>query len=148
MFASLLKRLTAPAPTPLTEIDSRLALGALLVRVAKADENYDADEAVRIKRILAKRYGLSAESAADLRAQCEDLEFEAPDTVRFTRAIKEATPLEDRISIIEALWEIAFADGARDAEEDAVVRLVAELLGVSDVERAAARQRVQVNLGV
>ncbi len=146
MFASFLKRLAAPAPADFPELDSRLALGALLVRVAKADEHYDANESARIKRILANRYGLPAEAAAQLREQCEALEYEAPDTVQFTRAIKNSVPLEDRVGIIESLWEIAFADGARDAEEDAVVRLVADLLGVSDMERATARQRVQARL--
>ena len=70
------------------------------------------------------------------------LEKEAPDTVRFTRAIKDAVPYVDRVSVIEALWQIALSDGERDAEEDALLRLVANLLGVSDVESAAARKRV------
>ena len=70
------------------------------------------------------------------------LEAEAPDTVRFTRAIKDAVPYVDRIGVIEALWSIALADGERDAEEDAVIRLVANLLGITDVESASARQRI------
>ena len=72
----------------------------------------------------------------------EILEKEAPDTVRFTRAIKDAVPYVDRVGVIEALWQIALADGERDAEEDALLRLVVNLLGVSDVESAAARKRV------
>jgi uncharacterized tellurite resistance protein B-like protein len=48
----------------------------------------------------------------------------------------------DRVGVIEALWQIALADGERDAEEDALLRLVTNLLGVSDVESAAARKRV------
>ncbi len=43
--------------------------------------------------------------------------------------------------MIEALWQIALADGARDDDEDALLRLVAKLLGISDVDNAAARQR-------
>jgi len=46
------------------------------------------------------------------------------------------------VGVIEALWQIALADGERNAEEDALLRLVANLLGVSDVESAAARKRV------
>ena len=51
-------------------------------------------------------------------------------------------PYVDRVSVIEALWQIALSDGERYAEEDALLRLVANLLGVSDVESAAARKRV------
>jgi uncharacterized tellurite resistance protein B-like protein len=61
--------------------------------------------------------------------------------VRFTRAIKAATALEDRADLVSALWSVALADGARDAEEDRLLRLVANLLGLSDVENAQARQR-------
>ena len=64
-----------------------------------------------------------------------------PDTVRFTRAIKDAVPYVDRTAVIEALWQIALADGARGDEEDALLRLVAKLLGVNDVDNAAARRR-------
>ncbi|MBT6097182.1 MAG: TerB family tellurite resistance protein, partial [Marinovum sp.] len=71
----------------------------------------------------------------------ETLEQEAPDTVRFTRAIKDAVPYDDRTAVIEALWQIALADGDRDDDEDALLRLVAKLLGISDVDNAAARQR-------
>ncbi len=143
MFGDFLRRLTAPAPAPLTNSDARLALGALLVRVAKSDEHYDGMEAARIDQILARRYGLNSTEAAELRAQSEALEFEAPDTVRFTRAIKDAVPFEDRIGVIEALWDVVLADGVRDQDEDALLRLVSNLLGVSDIESAKARQRVQ-----
>ena len=55
MFADFLKRLTAPAPTQLPETDARLALTALLVRVARTDGEYDADEKARIDTITATR---------------------------------------------------------------------------------------------
>ena len=70
------------------------------------------------------------------------LESEAPDTVRFTRAIKDAVPYEERSQVIESLWEIALSDGERDHEEDALIRLVAPMLGVNDRDSALARQRV------
>jgi len=62
--------------------------------------------------------------------------------VRFTRAVKDAVPYEDRIGVIEALWQVALADGERDAGEDALIRLAANFLGVSDRDSALARQRV------
>ena len=71
------------------------------------------------------------------------LEAEAPDTVRFTRALKDAVPHEDRVSLIEAMWQVALADEARDEREDALIRVTADLLGVSDRDRAIARQTVE-----
>jgi len=62
--------------------------------------------------------------------------------VRFTRAIKDAVPYEERLGVIEALWSVVLADGVREQEEDALLRLIASLLGVNDMDSAQARQRV------
>ena len=143
MFGKLLSGLMAPDPAPLPQEDAKLALTALLVRLARADGHYAPEEIERIDRITAARYGLSPFEAAALRREAEAVEAEAPDTVRFTRAIKDAVLYEDRIGVIEALWQVALADGERDADENALLRMVAPLLGVEDQDSARARQRVQ-----
>lgn len=143
MFQDLLRRLTGPASAPLNAIDSQLALAALLVRIARADGDYAPEEIQRIDRVLAGHGGLSEQGARDLRARAETLEAEAPDTVRFTRAIKDGVPYEERITVIEALWEVVLADGHRDDEENALLRMVSNFLGISDQDSALARRRVQ-----
>ena len=141
MFRDFLTRLTQPEPAQLPDEDARLALTALLVRIAKSDNDYAPEEMARIDRITAARYGLSPFEAAGLRSQAEGLEAEAPDTVRFTRAIKDAVAYEDRRAVVEALWSVVLADGERAEEEDALLRLVANLLGVNDRDSALARQK-------
>jgi len=141
MFNDFLSRLTQPQPDPLADEDARLALTALLVRIARSDNDYADTEMARIDRISAERYGLSPFEAAALRARAEDLEAEAPDTVRFTRAIKEAVAYENRLAVVQAMWSVALADGQRTGEEDSLLRLVVSLLGVSDVDSALARQK-------
>jgi len=143
MFADFLKRLTAPVPAPLADHDARLALTALLVRVARSDNYYATSEAQLIEQIAATRYGLSDEDARSLRSEGETLEQEAPDTVRFTRAIKDAVAYDDRLGVVEALWKVVLADGTRTDEENALLRLVANLLGVTDTDSALARQRLE-----
>lgn len=143
MFGDFLKRLTAPEPETLPDEDARLALTALLVRIARSDGDYATDEVDRIDRVAAQRYGLSPFEATALRREAEQLEAEAPDTVRFTRAIKGAVEYDDRAAVIEAMWEIVLADGARDEEEDALLRQVASLLGVNDRDSNMARKRVE-----
>lgn len=143
MFERLLSALLGPTPARLPEPDAQLALAALLVRVARADADYAEAERLRIDRVLAGRYGLSPFEAGRLRAEAEALEAAAPDTVRFTRALKDAVPHEDRMSLMQAMWSVALADADRDAEEDAVIRLVADLLGVSDRDSALARHSIE-----
>lgn len=141
MFEGLLKRLTGPDPATLAPDDARLALTALLVRIARADGDYATVEIERIEAIVAARYALEPGQANELRRDAELMEEAAPDTVRFTRAIKEAVPYEDRVGVVEAAWGVVLADGARASEEDALMRLIANLLGVNDRDSNLARQR-------
>ena len=142
MFGSFLKSLLEPQAEPLHDDDARLAMTALLVRLARADNEYAAAEIHRITQVIMARYELAEPEAIALRETAETLEQEAPDTVRFTRAIKDRVAYEDRIAVVEALWQVALADGNRDAEEDALLRLVVSLLGVTDVDSASTRRRV------
>lgn len=141
MFADILRSLLAPAPPRLPEPDARLALAALLVRVARTDGLYAAEEVERIEKVLMQRHGLGPFEAARLRTQAEEIEAQAPDTVRFTRALKAAVDLPDRAALIEAMWFVALADGGQDPAEEQVIRLTANLLGLTDVESGLARQR-------
>jgi uncharacterized tellurite resistance protein B-like protein len=121
--------------------EAKLALAALMVRIARSDDDYSERETLRIDSILALNYNLSRKVAANLRAEAETIEAQAPDTVRFTRAIKDAVPYEDRFEVVKALWQVVLADGERDIEEDALMRLLASLLGVNDRDSAIARQK-------
>ena len=103
MIADILRSLLAPAPARLPEPDARLALAALLVRVAKTDGLYSAEEVEHIDRVLMAHHRIGPFEVAKLRAEAEELEAIAPDTVRFTRALKAATALEDRAALMEAL---------------------------------------------
>ncbi len=147
MFADFLKRLTAPDPAPLPDADARLALTALLVRVARSDGDYAASEIAQIDAAMAQRYGLDEAAMAALRSEAEALEAEAPDTVRFTRAIKDAVAYEDRLGVIEALWSVVLADAKRTTEENALMRMVASFLGIEDVDSHRARRRIADGLG-
>ena len=147
MFADFLNRLIQPEPQPLSDPDARLALTALLVRIARSDGDYAAEEIGLIDKLVASRYGLSPFEASKLRGEAETLEAQAPDTVRFTRAIKDAVPYEDREAVVETAWAVVLADGEREAEENALLRLVASLLGVNDRDSALARQRAEARQG-
>lgn len=147
MFETLLRRLLSPEPPPLPEAEAHLALAALMVRAARTDGLYSAEEVERIDRVLMTDLSIGPFEAARLRAEAEVLEAEAPDTVRFTRALKAATALEHRAALMRALWSVALADGLREAEEDRLMRLVANLLGLSDVENARARQMAERAMG-
>lgn len=146
MFKTLLNRLTgAETSDPLSTEDSRLAMAALMVRVARADHDYAPEEVAVIDALLMSRYGMNASETVALRAEAEELEANAPDTVRFTRLIKAAVPYEDRNAVAESLWRIVLADDQRHHHEDSFLRLVVSLIGVSDRDSGLARQRAQAS---
>ena len=149
MFRNLLSRLLDPAPpAALSAQDAEVAIAALLVRIARADDHYGEVEKHRIDQVLARRRGLDAAEAAERRAAAEMIEAEAPDTVRFTRTIKDRIELADRHDVLAAMWEVAYADGERSADEETLVRLVAGLLGINDRDSGLIRQRVMAELGL
>ena len=142
MLKSLLDVLLGSEEDKLNDDDEKIALAALCVRVTKSDNVYDSTEISSIDTELSQHFSMSLADAGLLRLQAEKLEQEAPDTVRFTRAIKEKIELEKRRGILETLWKITLADGKRKAEEDSLIRLISSLLGLTDIESARARQKV------
>lgn len=140
MLANLIRHLTTPPRAPLPQDESRVALAALMVRLSRSDGTYTEIERRRIDAAVAQQYRLSPEAASAVRMEAEELESAAQDTVQFTRLVKDGVPYEERAGIVEALWRVAAADGV-NADEHGVMRLVANLLGVSDVESGLARQR-------
>lgn len=134
MFTELLSRLTGHHDDPLPDTDARLALGALLVRIAKSDHHYAVEEISQIDRILADRYGLKLVDAMKLRATAEKLEAEAPDTGAFVARVKTVIPYADRSAIAEALWRVVRADGVTRDEEAALFQMATETLGVDGAD--------------
>ncbi|MEP2533993.1 TerB family tellurite resistance protein [Shimia sp.] len=132
MWDNLLNRLRGKSATPaLPEPDEKLALGALLVRVAKSDNHYDAVEIGEIDRILAGTFRLNPIQAAKMRATCEKLEAAAPGTPDFALLIRQNVDYPHRLEMAQALWQVIMADGDHAPEEDATLQEIESMLGIS-----------------
>ena len=117
------------------EID--LSLAALLVEVMRADYEDDPQEYATIRRLLAQHFNLDEETAAALLEKGEQAADHAVSLFKHTRALDVGLDGEEKFSVIEALWKIAFADGTLAGEEDYVVHKIGDLLHVrhSDIMR-------------
>lgn len=146
MLATLLKRLSGRPEDDRALDAARTAVAALLVIAAHADHDYAEAERRQIERILMERYGLDAVRAAALRAEGEAAEAAAVDLFRFTALVKQGVPHEERASVLEALWRVVLADGARRGYEDALIRRLTDLLGLEDRDSALASQRAEARL--
>jgi uncharacterized tellurite resistance protein B-like protein len=136
-----------PASPPLPDPDAELALGALLVRVAKSDRDYKVEEISLIDRILARMFEHDAIEAAKIRATCERLHAAAPDTDTFARLIRETTSIDDRLAALDALWEVVLADGTQRADELRVLEQARVAMGLSLADSETARARVMALRG-
>jgi uncharacterized tellurite resistance protein B-like protein len=124
----------------------QLAVAALLVEAAWRDDVFEPAERAAIERVLAERFEIAPEEAAALIKTAG--EKRSNQLFGFTNKIVKAMDEADRIKIIEMLWEVAYADGMLDPDEDALIRRVAGLVFVSDQDRGAARRRVRERLGL
>lgn len=146
MFSNLFRTTIGKKPANLPEPDEKLALGALLVRVAKSDKNYNVQEIQRIDRIFAQRFALNPIQAAKMRALCEKLEENAPHIDVFSEMIREGVDFEDRLSTLEAMWQVALADGAEGPEELDVVNRTKHALGLSEADNLQARTQAALTI--
>jgi uncharacterized tellurite resistance protein B-like protein len=69
-------------------------------------------------------------------------EHESVDLYHFTSLLNRSLNGAGRTRLIEMMWEIVYADGARDELEDNLLWRAADLLGVSQRERIELRQRI------
>lgn len=124
------QRVTGEAMRDDREHALRLATGALLVEVARADFHEKEDEIGVVADLLRRRFGLDAEETRALLQLAREQTDSAVSLHPFTRLINEHYSHDDKVRVIELMWQVAYADGRKDKHEEHVIRKVAELLYV------------------
>ena len=128
--------------------DTQVAAVALLVEAALMDGEFDAEERRTIARLLEDRFGLDGAEVEDLIAAGEEAVERSHQLFAFTRVVKQGFDFDERIRMIEMLWEVAYADGELHDYEASLVRRVAGLIHVADRDTGQARKRVLARLGL
>jgi uncharacterized tellurite resistance protein B-like protein len=146
MFDQLMQLFQAPAPQP--PPDLRLSVAVLLVEAARQDDHFDVQERAVIGQLLARKFALAPDDCAALLAAAEARAREMVQLHGYTSAIFDGMTADGRVELIEMLWEVAYADGVLDPEEDLLIRRVAGLITVTDRDRMLARQRVMARRGM
>ena len=153
MFARLKRLMTEPSSVSAgarqhSFEEKQLAAAALMVEAANLDDDFDADERARIEVLLQKQFSLTAAEAGELLSAGEKASSDSVEWQGFTRAVKDGFEQEERIALIEMLWEVAYADGKLHDYEASLIRRITGLLYVSDRESGDARKRVRTRLGI
>jgi uncharacterized tellurite resistance protein B-like protein len=128
--------------------DRQLAAAALMVEAARLDDRFEVKERERILGLLENRFNMSAGDAEALLAEAERESERSVEWQGFTRQLRDGFDYEERVALVEMLWEVAYADGELHDYEASLLRRVTGLLYVSDRDSGEARKRVQGRLGV
>jgi len=145
---SILSGTTSQPEADKVEDERQIAAAALLVEAATLDDVFDDDERATIAAVLGQHFAIDAEACTALIEAAEEAQEESNHLLRFTRTIKDSYSPEDRIEIIEMLWEVAYADGVLHDYEANLLRRVGGLIYVSDQDRGDARKRVLTRMGL
>jgi uncharacterized tellurite resistance protein B-like protein len=137
----------AKQPHQFDATDYRLAAAALLVHIMTIDGDASAAEKEKLRSVLQQRFSLDDAATDELIAAATQADLEAVDLYHFTRLLNRTLDEDGRIRMIEMMWEIVYADGARSEFEDNVVWRTADLLGISSRQRIALRQNVASKRG-
>lgn len=143
-----LKALFAGAADAPPEQDLRTAVAALLVEAAWSADGFAPAEQNTIECLLRARFGISTADARSLMELGDRAGRASADVLRFIHRILNGMAPEQRIDLVEMLWDVAFADGQLDPEEERLIAKIAGLLYVSPSERNAARRRAMTKVGL
>ena len=107
------------------------AIAVLMLEVAQSDFEETEEETTRLLAGLAEYLGEDSHISQDLLASARDDKANSAGLYEFTRLACNEMSMSERCSLIEQLWDIAYADGVIDKYEEAAIRKVSELLYVS-----------------
>lgn len=121
----------------------QLASAALLVHAAGVDSTFDDSERARIILLATTKLGLAESEAHALVDAAEHAVDNSVQILGFTRTIKDRFSYEQRVQLIEMLWEVVYADGRVDEFESQLMRRISGLIYVTDRDTGEARRRVR-----
>ena len=120
-----------------------IATAALLLEMMRMDSTVTDEETATVTRVLQARFGLTAKELDTLLRFANEEARQATDYFQFTSLINRYYSAEQKIQVVEFLWQVAFADGHLDAHENHFMRKIADLLYISHADYVAAKQRAR-----
>jgi uncharacterized tellurite resistance protein B-like protein len=123
--------------------DTTVATCALLVEIAQIDGTFTQEEMETVISILKEKYGLSRENADALIAEAEKQLEESVDLWQFAKLINENYSNEEKMEIIETLWQVVYVDGKMDQYEHYLMNKLKNLLRVSHNQLIDAKLKVK-----
>ena len=137
----------APGGGSHSQEERNLAAVALLVEAAMMDERFEESERRHIVELAKSRFDLSDAEAEELLEAALTKVADSSQLFGFTRVVNARFEYEERIDLMEMLWQVAYADGELHDYESNLMRRIAGLIHVTDRDSGEARKRALESLG-
>ena len=118
---------------------------ALLVHVAKIDENYSEKEKNIIKNFIIS-FSYNDQDSEIILQEAEKLESDSIQLFNFTSTIKKES-LEVKTEVIEHLWKIIISDESVDQYETSLMRRICGLIYFSDKKSGEIKMKMLEKMG-
>jgi len=118
-------------PDRVSEHSLQLATAALLIEVMRADAKISEDERKTVTKILRSKFKLIDEETNALLQLAEEEIWKSTGYYEFTFLINKGFTYEQKLKVIEHMWEVAFTDTELDKYEEHMIRKIANLIHVT-----------------
>ncbi len=126
----------------------RLATAVLLVETMRAHRALAEPEQAAVLKALRREFALSDADARALLAEARAASQQATDYQTYTSILNERLDESQKLRVIEAMWQVAYADGRLDAYENHVLWRISDLLYLPHGPYIAAKMRARGAAGV
>ena len=125
------KKITAEQQT---SFEIELTAAVLAYEIARSDGEISKDE---LLVLMEEIESISAKVGKDKFEILKIIEIYSKDSTSFHEFIEDINnsySKEEKHSLLEFMWKIAYADGKLDVDEERLVRRVADLIRIKDIE--------------
>ena len=123
------------------ENEGLIKVAALLIHVAKVDENYSQHEEEIIKKTLLE-LGASEKNINDIINYGTKIEKDSNQILEFTKEVKNMDN-KDKIKITENLWRIIYSNNKADIYETSLMRRLAGLLYIDSKTMGDIKSKIK-----
>lgn len=144
----LFNTLTPPAELAVPEHTLQLAAAVLLIEMMRADSHCGHEERQAAVDALATKFALGEDEVARLMELADATSRDAPDLYSFTSKLNRGFSPEQKVRMVEYLWQVAYADGQLSHHETHLMLKLGDLLYIPRGDFVAAKQRARAAAGL
>lgn len=152
MFSTVKNWLSQNDTQAVTEVSESLELAqlvtALLVEAAGADGKIADEESQLISEIISAQFELSDDEMVTVLSDAVNDYTDRIEIHGLMRRLREKADYEERIGVLELVWMVVLSDDRLDHIEAQLMRRLAGLLYISDVDSGLAAQIARTRLGI